>query len=89
MKFAVLSIDKQFVDNVIVANEAQREELEKALDRTLINASPLGLTVGDYYNGVAWTRNVEGEQVALPLSDGAESIETLAILNGEIEDDVE
>lgn len=86
MKFAVLSADKQFVDNVIVANATQQTELEAALGRTLLDASPLGLTVGDYYNGTTWTRNVDGEQVALPLGDNADVAEAIAILSGEVDE---
>lgn len=86
MQFAVLSADQQFVDNVIVANENQKEELEAALGRTLLDAAPLGLTVGDYYNGASWTRNVDGEQVSLPLGDSADGEEALAILTGKEEE---
>lgn len=82
MRFAVLSADQQFVDNVIVANENQKEELEAALGRTLLNAAPLGLTVGDFYNGAAWTRNVDGEQVKLPIGDNSAVAEAIAILEG-------
>lgn len=80
MKFAVLSADRQFVDNVIVAKETQQAELEAALGRTLMDASPLGLTVGDYYNGSAWTRNVDGEQVTLPLDENPDVTEILNII---------
>lgn len=86
MKFAVLSADNQFVENVIVARESQQSELEASLGRTLMDASPLGLTVGDYYNGNAWTRNVDGEQVALPLGDNADVAEAIAILSGEVDE---
>lgn len=86
MKFAVLSADGQFVDNVIVAAESQKAELEASLGRTLLDASPLGLTTGDYYNGVAWTRNIDGEQVALPLGDNADVAEAIAILSGEVDE---
>jgi hypothetical protein len=86
MRFAVLSADQQFVDNVIVANENQKEELEAALGRTLLNAAPLGLTVGDYFNGANWTRNVDGEQIVLPIAvASADAEEALMILNGEVE----
>ena len=85
MRFAVLTEDQEFVDNVIVANEDQKEELEAALGRTLMDAAPLGLTVGDYYNGAAWTRNIDGEQVVLPVGVSADVAEALAILNGEEE----
>lgn len=86
MKFAILSTDEQFVDNVIVARESQKEELEASLGRTLMDAAPLGLTIGDYYNGTAWTRNVDGEQVALPLGDNADVAEAIAILSGEVDE---
>lgn len=86
MRFAVLTEDQEFVDNVIVANENQKEELEAALGRTLMDAAPLGLTVGDYYNGAAWTRNVDGEQVVLPLGESADGEEALAILTGKEEE---
>ena len=86
MRFAVLTEDQEFVDNVIVANEDQKEELEAALGRTLMDAAPLGLTVGDFYNGAAWTRNIDGEQVTLPIiTDSADAAEALAILSGEVE----
>lgn len=85
MRFAVLTEDQEFVDNVIVANEDQKEELEAALGRTLMDAAPLGLTVGDFYNGAAWTRNIDGEQVVLPVGVSADVAEALAILNGEEE----
>lgn len=85
MRFAVLSANQEFVDNVIVANESQKDELEAALGRTLLDAAPLGLTVGDFYNGAAWTRNIDGEQVVLPVGVSADVAEALAILNGEEE----
>ena len=86
MRFAVLSADQEFVDNVIIAQSAQKDELEAALGRTLMDAAPLGLTVGDYFNGASWTRNVDGEQVTLPIiTDSADAAEALAILSGEVE----
>ena len=87
MRFAVLSANQEFVDNVIVANESQKDELEAALGRTLMDAAPLGLTVGDYFNGAAWTRNVDGEQMVLPIGDSTDGEEALAILSGEVEAD--
>lgn len=86
MRFAVLTEDHEFVENVIIAQAAQKDELEAALGRTLMDAAPLGLTVGDYFNGAAWTRNVDGEQVTLPIiTDSADAAEALAILSGEVE----
>ena len=86
MRFAVLTENHEFVENVIIAQAAQKEELEAALGRTLMDAGPLGLTVGDYYNGASWTRNVDGEQVSLPLGDSADGEEALAILTGKEEE---
>ena len=86
MRFAVLTENHEFVENVIIAQAAQKDELEAALGRTLMDAAPLGLTVGDCYNGAAWTRNVDGEQVTLPIiTDSADAAEALAILSGEVE----
>lgn len=89
MRFAVLSANQEFIENVIVANESQKDELEAALGRTLMDAAPLGLTVGDYYNGASWTRNVDGEQMVLPIGDSTDGEEALAILSGEVEADAE
>lgn len=82
MKFAVLSEDSQFVDNVIVAREDQQAELSAALQRTLVDAGPLGLAVGDFFNGVNWTRNIDGEQVKLPLVENPDVEEILNIIEG-------
>lgn len=85
MRFAVVLNDNpDFVDNVIVADEAQKEEMEAALNATLIDASILDMQIGDFYNGKAWTRNVDGEQVELPVGDNPAVTEVLAILGGEI-----
>ena len=82
MRFAVLTENHEFVENVIIAQAAQKDELEAALGRTLMDAAPLGLTVGDYFNGAAWTRNVEGEQIVLPIGDNSAVAEAIAILEG-------
>lgn len=89
MRFAVLSDDQTMVDNVIVAREDQQQELEAALGRILMDASPLGMQIGDLFNGANWTRNVDGEQVALPIGDSTDGAEALAILNGKDEQDAE
>ena len=86
MRFAVLTENHEFVENVIIAQAAQKDELEAALGRTLMDAAPLGLTVGDYYNGASWTRHVDGEQVSLPRGDSADGEEALAILTGKEEE---
>ena len=80
MRFAVLTSDHTMVDNVIVAREDQKQELEAALGRVLMDAAPLGLQIGDLFNGANWTRNVDGEQVALPLEENPDVNEVLDII---------
>ena len=82
MRFAVLNETHDLVENVIVANANQHDELEASLGRTLVDASVLDLTIGDFYNGVTWTRNVDGEQVVLPIGDNSAVAEAIAILEG-------
>lgn len=82
MRFAVLTEDQKFVENVIVGRADQKEELEAALGRTLMDAAPLGLQIGDLKNGEAWTRNIDGEQVQLPIGDNPAVAEAIAILEG-------
>lgn len=82
MRFAVLNETHDLVENVIVANANQHDELEASLGRALVDAAPLGLTIGDFFNGVAWTRNVDGEQVTLPIGDNSAVAEAIAILEG-------
>lgn len=86
MRFAVLNAAGDLVENVVVARENQREELEAALGRTLVDAAPLGLLPGDLKTGDAWTRNVGGEQTTLPIETASEDVEqALRILLGEVE----
>lgn len=80
MRFAVLTSDHMMVDNVIVAREDQKQELEAALGRVLMDAAPLGLEIGDLFNGANWTRNVDGEQVVLPLEENPDVNEVLDII---------
>lgn len=82
MRFAVLNADGDMIENIIVAREEQRQELEEALGRTLMDAAPLGLEIGDLKNGEAWTRNIDGEQVQLPIGDNPAVAEAIAILEG-------
>lgn len=63
MKYAVVKDD--MVENVIVADEAQKEELETALCAELVDAQPLGLQIGDLRVVGKWTRNQDGEQIML------------------------
>lgn len=63
MKFAVVKND--MVENVIVANESQKEELENALSAELVDAQPFNLQIGDLRVGDNWTRNQDGEQIIL------------------------
>ncbi len=63
MKYAVVKGD--MVENVIVADEAQKEELEESLQAELVDAQPYGLQIGDLRVGGKWTRNQDGEQIVL------------------------
>jgi hypothetical protein len=74
MKFAAVKGD--MVENVIVADEAQKEELEAALGAELVDAQPYGLQIGDLRVDGRWTRNQDGEQVV--LSESATYDELLA-----------
>ena len=81
-KYAV--IKNNFVENLIVCSEEQVAEMEAALNATLMEATPLGMEIGDYYNGAAWTRNVDDVQVPLPIGDNRAVSEAIAILEGGI-----
>ena len=63
MKYAV--VKDNTVENVIVADAAQKEELEASLGAELVDAQPFGLQIGDLRVGGKWTRNHDGEQVEL------------------------
>ena len=63
MKYAVVKSD--MVENVLVASPEQKEELEQALSAELVDAAPYGLQIGDMRVGANWTRNQDGEQIAL------------------------
>ena len=63
MKYAV--VKDNFVTNVLVADAAQKEELEASLNAELVDASQLGLQIGDMRVGANWTRNQDGEQITL------------------------
>ena len=76
MTYAVKKDD--FIVNMIVAHSSQVEELGNALGAELINPKKYGLTIGDYWNGTNWTRNVDGEQVVLePVGEEPTVIEQL------------
>lgn len=63
MKYAV--VKDNFVTNVLVADAAQKEELEASLNAELVDASQFGLQIGDMRVGDKWTRNQDGEQIVL------------------------
>lgn len=79
-KYAV--IQENFVVNLIVCAPEQVAEIEAALNATLMEAAPLGMEIGDFYNGVEWTRNVDGVQTPLPIGDNPFVAEAIAILEG-------
>lgn len=63
MKYAV--VKDNFVTNVLVADAAQKNELESLLNAELVDASQFGLQIGDMRVGDNWTRNQNGEQIIL------------------------
>ena len=63
MKYAV--VKDNFVTNVLVADAAQKNELESSLNAELVDASQFGLQIGDMRVGDNWTRNQNGEQITL------------------------
>ena len=63
MKYAV--VKGNFVTNVLVADAAQKDELEASLNAELVDASQFGLQIGDMRVNGAWTRNQDGEQITL------------------------
>ena len=63
MKYAVGK--DNFVTNVLVADAAQKNELESSLNAELVDASQFGLQIGDMRVGDNWTRNQNGEQIIL------------------------
>lgn len=79
-KYAV--IQENFVENLIVCAPEQVAEMEAALNATLMEATPLGMQIGDYFNGTAWTRNIDGVQTPLPIGDNPFVAEAIAILEG-------
>lgn len=79
-KYAV--IKNNFVENLIVCAPEQVEEMEAALNATLMEAAPLGMEIGDYFNGECWTRNIDGVQTPLPIGDNPYVAEALMILEG-------
>ena len=63
MKYAV--VKENAVENVIVADAAQKAELEATLGAELVDAQPFNLQIGDMRVGANWTRNQDGEQIVL------------------------
>lgn len=63
MKYAV--VKENFVTNVLVADAAQKDELEASLNAELVDASTYSLQIGDMRVGTNWTRNQDGEQIIL------------------------
>lgn len=63
MKYAV--VKDNFVTNVLVADVAQKDELEASLNTKLVDASQFSLQIGDMRVGTNWTRNQDGEQIVL------------------------
>ena len=79
MKYAV--VKNNMVENVLVAQEEQKEEMEQALNAELIDAAPFGLQIGDMRVNGVWTRNQDGEQITLT---GRPTYDELAAENEEM-----
>ena len=63
MRYAV--VKNNIVENIIVAKEENKEEMEISLGAILIDASVYNLQIGDMKVNDNWTRNDKGEQVIL------------------------
>ena len=63
MRYAV--VKNNIVENIIVAKEENKEEMEISLGAILVDASVYNLQIGDMKVNDNWTRNDEGEQVIL------------------------
>ena len=73
MRIAVIaSGEPAVVENIIIADEDQVEALSRVMKRELVDADLLGLQVGDKRESDVWTRNIEGEDVSLPIIVSAE-----------------
>lgn len=62
-------VKDNIVENLIVLDEAQKEELEAALGCEIVDARPYGLIAGDLRTAAGWTRNAGGEQIVLALQE--------------------
>ena len=72
------------ITNTIVASPHQVDEFQKALNCEFVDPSEYGLTIGDYWNGTHWTRNINGEQIVLePVQITATIEERVLSLEGD------
>ena len=60
-------IKNNIVQNVIIIKENQIPSMSVILDCEIVDASPYGLCAGDLRTVNGWTRNIDGEQIILPL----------------------
>lgn len=73
-------VRNDLVENLIVLKEAQKAELEAALECEIVDARPYGLIAGDLRTANGWTRNAGGEQIVLePQEPEAYDGYTLAV----------
>lgn len=70
MKFAVCK--DSFITNIIIAEHQQKEELETALNAVLIDTTHCNVSIGDFWNGENWTRNIDGEQIIIDTNPKVE-----------------
>lgn len=61
-------IENNSVTNIIYINETAMQDFA-ARGWELMDAAPMGLQIGDYRRADAWYRNLDGQEVALPVPD--------------------
>lgn len=60
-------VKNNIVQNVIVIKKEQIPSMSAILNCEIVNAEYHGLCAGDLRTSKGWTRNINGEQVVLPL----------------------
>lgn len=66
MNITAAVIENNSVTNIIYINETAMQDFA-ARGMELMDAAPMGLQMGDYRRADAWYRNLDGQEVALPL----------------------
>jgi len=58
-------VKNNYIENLIAIEKAQVPEMEIALECELVDATSLGLSIGDMRVNGNWTRNIDGVQTVL------------------------